>query len=266
LPAWRRLKVAAVQFVERRLLAGATIVAVSRDLERYLRGRYPGANVVFVPNGVRAPREACDRAQARARWNIPGDAFWVGAVARLEPVKNLPCLVRAAALLRESVPGLRVSIFGEGAERPALERCVAAEKLEDIVTLHGFTDDAAETVGGFDCFVLSSFHEGLPMSLLEAMARGVPPVCSRVGGMAELITHGRSGLLFESNDHVGLADCLRQVHDSKDAALRMGQAARALVAGSYSIEVTNTALLKVYQSVISGGGLAGPRSKAEARS
>ena len=254
LPGWHRLKIRAIQIVERRLLANATIIAVSRDLERHLRQSYPGARVIFVPNGIRLPKEPGSGAAARAQWGIPADALWVGSVARLEPVKNFSCLVRAAAALRASVPGLRVSIFGEGSERRMLEELVVAERLQGVVTLHGFTADVPETVSGFDCFVLSSFHEGLPMSLLEAMAAGVPPVCSRVGGMAELIQPGETGLLFESNDHEELAACLMKMYKSRQEARRIGLAAQHRIRESYSIEVTNEALLRVYEAAVTTVG------------
>jgi glycosyltransferase involved in cell wall biosynthesis len=245
-----RLKARAVEQVERALLRRSVLIAVSRDLDTYLRQAYPDARVELVPNGIRLPDIAPGRADARARWGVPEDAFWVGCVARLEPVKNLPCLVRAAATLSKALSNLRVSIFGTGSQRGALQDLICALGAERFVALHGFDDRMPATMSAFDCFVLSSSHEGLPMSLLEAMALAVPPVCSRVGGMAELIMPGETGLLFESNDHVALAACLRRIDESKDVALRMGMTAQQFVRESYAIEVTNTALLKVYESVI----------------
>jgi glycosyltransferase involved in cell wall biosynthesis len=250
LRAISRLKARAVEYVERVLLSRSVLIAVSRDLAAYLRRAYPGARVEMVPNGLRLPDEAKSPKDVRTRWGVPEDAFWVGCVARLEPVKNLPCLVRAAVELSKTVANLRVSIFGTGSQQGALQDLIGALGANRIVALHGFDDRMTATASAFDCFVLSSLHEGLPMSLLEAMALGIPPVCSRVGGMTELITPGETGLLFESNDHMALARCLRQIHESKEAALRMGLAAQKLVRDSYSIEVTNAALLKVYESVM----------------
>ena len=249
LRALARLKARVVARVERELLGRSVLIAVSKDLETHLREAYPGTRVEFVPNGIRLPDAATNRTGIRARWGLPEDAFWVGCVARLEPVKNLPCLVRAAAALSGKVANLRVSIFGTGSQRAALEALISSLGAGRVVTLHGFDDQMPATTSAFDCFVLSSVHEGLPMSLLEAMALGVPPVCSRVGGMTELITPGETGLLFEPNDHLELAACLRRIHESKDAAMRMGLAAQRVVHQSYAIEVTNTALLKVYESL-----------------
>lgn len=261
-----RLKARAVERVERALLRRSILIAVSRDLETYLRQAYPDARVALVPNGIRLPDTAPGRADAGARWGVPEDAFWVGCVARLEPVKNLPCLVRAAGTLKETVPNLRVSIFGTGSQQGALQDLIYAQGAERIVTLHGFDDRMPATMGAFDCFVLCSRHEGLPMSLLEAMALAVPPVCSRVGGMTELIVPGETGLLFESNDHVELAACLRRIHGSKDAAIGMGLAAQQFVRECYAIEVTNTALLRVYESVIAGARISGQQANGAGRS
>ena len=122
---------------------------------------------------IRLPDAPQSREEARARWRVAQDAFWVGCVARLEPVKNLPCLVRAAAALATALPGLRVSIFGTGSQDRALRDLIRALGAQSIVTLEGFDNDMAGTMAAFDCFVLSSLHEGLPMSLLEAMALGV---------------------------------------------------------------------------------------------
>jgi glycosyltransferase involved in cell wall biosynthesis len=252
LRASRRFKNRVIDRLEQFLLPRAVLIAVSRDIEALLRHTYPNTRVELVPNGIRLPDVAMSRKDVRARWGVPQDAFWVGCVARLEPVKNLPCLVQAAVVLSETVSNLRVSIFGTGSQQAALQDLICALGAERIVALHGFDDRMTETTSAFDCFVLSSLHEGLPMSLLEAMALGVPPVCSRVGGMTELITPGETGLLFESNDHIDLARCLRWVRESKEAALRMGLAAQKLVRESYSIDVTNAALMKVYESVMLG--------------
>jgi glycosyltransferase involved in cell wall biosynthesis len=252
LPAVARLAARAVEQIERWLLRRSVLIAVSRDLEKHLQNAYPDARVALVRNGIRLPDAPKSREEVRARWRVPEGAFWVGCVARLEPVKNLPCLVRAAAALATALPGLRVSIFGTGSQDGALRELIRALGAERIVTLEGFDDDMAGTMAAFDCFTLCSLHEGLPMSLLEAMALGVPVVCSRVGGMRELVTPGRTGLLFESDNDAELAACLRTIHESRDAALKMGLAARQLVSESYTIEATNAALLNVYESVIPG--------------
>ncbi len=224
---------------------------MSTDLQLFLRETYPRARVELVRNGIRLPDDEDCRQEIRARWGVPEDAFWVGCVARLEPVKNLPCLIRAAAALGQTVPDLRVSIFGTGSQRSALEHLIRDLGAEEIVTLRGLRRRHADDG---ECVRLlraaPRLHEGLPMSLLEAMALGIPPVCSRVGGMCELITPGKTGLLFESDNHGELASALARVHESKDFARRMGLAARQFVRESFAIEVTNAALLNVYRSLI----------------
>ncbi len=250
LPIVARVRARAVGNVERWLLRRSLLIAVSNDLKSQLEEAYPRARVELVRNGIRMPDGATPVRGVRARWKVAEDAFWVGCVARLEPVKNLPCLVRVAASLAGTIPNLRVSIFGTGSQDKSLRHLVQALGAQNVVTLEGFDNAIGVTMGAFDCFVLTSWHEGLPMSMLEAMARGVPVVGSRVGGMRELVTPGETGMLFESDNDVELAACLRSVHQARGAARQMGTAGRRLVAGSYAIEVTNAALLDVYKAVV----------------
>jgi len=249
LKGYRRAKTTAIEFLERRLLNRSCLIAVSQDIQHTLASAHPGARIELIPNGIRLSIDAVEGVAERSRWGVPQDAYWVGTVARLEPVKNLSCLIRAAALLRATVPNLRVSIFGSGSQHDRLCALISDLDLSGIVTLHGFEPEAAAVTASFDSFVLPSSHEGLPMSLLEAMWSGVPVVCTRVGGMAELVTDRETGLLVQPGDPAALSAALRELWESRSLARTLGQAGQELVRRCYGIEVTNRKLLEVYESL-----------------
>ena len=115
----------------------------------------------------------------------------VGAAGRLDPVKDLETLIAAAALLSESQPRLRVVIVGEGDARAALEQQIRARGLSEIVTLAGYRHDVRDLLPAFDVYANTSAHEGVSLTILEAMAAAMPVVATRVGGTPEVVDRRR---------------------------------------------------------------------------
>jgi glycosyltransferase involved in cell wall biosynthesis len=154
-----------------------------------------------LPNGIApvAPRQ--------------GEGDGVLYVGRLTKAKAVDVLVAA---MRE-LPGERLTIVGDGPERPALEQ--AARTLGNVRFV-GRVEHArvADHLAAAKLLVLPSRQEGQPNVLMEAMARGVPVIATRVGGVPDLVAHERTGLLVEPDDGTGLAEAIRRL--SSDAALR----------------------------------------------
>ena len=162
----------------------------------------PRAKVEVVANGIQTdvPRNLTAPEVIRDSLGIPKDAHVVGTVGRLTGIKQQDLLVRAVANIRERVPDVRLLIVGEGPEREPLEVLSAKLGLTGRVHFAGYQPRPEEYLGAMTVFALTSRSEGFPVSLLEAWLAGVPTVCSKVGGIPSVVTHGVNGLLFPCSD------------------------------------------------------------------
>ena len=240
-------------------------IGVSDAMRALLISRgFPRATTFAIYNGLDFSRSVPqpDRAAfyARVGANVgPGDVV-VGAAARLDPVKDLSTLVRGFALAKKSVPGLKLIIAGEGAERPVLESLARELGVEDSITLAGWLDDMDEYYGSLDINALSSISETFPYAITEGAAHRLPTVSSRVGGIPRLIEDGVTGYLFEPGDWQTLGERLARL--ASDAALReaLGEAIFERAARDFSMEATCREQRAVYEEILSreaNGGRAG---------
>ncbi|MCP4904761.1 MAG: glycosyltransferase family 4 protein [bacterium] len=175
---------------------------------------------------------------------IPRTRTRILSVGRLSLEKAQVGLLEAfAKLLREGIDA-ELEIVGEGVERARLEERIAELELEDRCRLAGALPETEvfERIQSADIFALSSLVEGLPVSLMEAMALGIPVVAPRLAGIPELVEDGETGLLFHPADWSGLAGCLRRL--TEDASLRslLVVKAREKVAQEFDIDLSVEAL------------------------
>ena len=138
---------------------------------------------------------------------MPADALVVGTVARLDPVKHLQALVEATAQLVGRGRPVHALVVGDGPDRDLLEREARARGLEHAVHFLGHRDDARAYLPGLDVYVNCSISEGISLTILEAMAAGVPVVATAVGGTPEIVTD-QVGRLVPARDASALADAL----------------------------------------------------------
>jgi len=166
----------------------------------------------------------------------PGERAVV-MVAALRPEKAHEVFLEAAKLLVVSHSGLKFLVVGDGPRRAELESMSAQLGLDDRVRFLGVRRDVARLLHIADVLALPSHPavETLPLAVLEAMAAGVPVVATRVGSVPELIDDGRTGLLIEPGDPVGLADAIRAIVDDTARARGMAAAARKRVEERYSV-------------------------------
>ncbi len=145
---------------------------------------------------------------------------YIVAVGRLDENKNHSMLIRGFSKISTDFPETSLRIYGEGSSRPELEKLIIDLKLNDRVFLPGYADDVPGTICDAACFVLSSNTEGMPNSIMEAMALGIPVVSTDCpcGGPATLIKDGENGMLVDVNDDDGLAKALRQILSSPEYA------------------------------------------------
>ena len=207
------------------------VIAVSQAVRDSIPGRClprsPATTEVLLhgiePGAARVGAQA--RSQARQILGLSSDAFVVGTVGNFTPKKDQRALVTAVAGLRRTHPHAVLVLVGTGPLEDDL-RARARHELGDAAVFTGSRADVLELLPALDVFALTSLHEGLSIALVEALSSGVPAVCTAVGGVPEVLTHEREGLLVPVSQPAALEAALRRVAD--DDALRERFAAAAL--------------------------------------
>jgi glycosyltransferase involved in cell wall biosynthesis len=228
--------------IDRLVLKVATrVLAVSDGLKQHLVdfGLNP-SRVQVIVNAVDFPKSDgsayTGRDARRSSHGVSRDDFSVGYVGRLSVEKGLTHLLTACAqLLRDGMP-LRVLIVGDGPQRAELEQLSLALGLGDRVVFAGFQEDIAEWIPCMDVFVLPSLTEGTPISLLEAMAYGVPVIASAVGGVPQVIQHGETGILVSPGRPEEIGNGILAMFRDPETRHKLAQNAGVLVRTRYSVE------------------------------
>jgi glycosyltransferase involved in cell wall biosynthesis len=212
----------------------SAIVAVSKSVERYLKAEVgiSPEKLVTIYNSVDLerfpPRDAL--------FSNPSQPV-LGTVARLNPEKDHDTLLEAFQRVRRDHPTARLVIAGDGPERSRLERKAAGLGLETSVEFLGYVDDVREVFRRLDIYIQSSHVEGLSVSVLEALASGLPVVAARVGGNDEAVIENVCGLLVEPGNADALATAVSSLLANRERCCGMGLAARKHVATLFSTEV-----------------------------
>jgi L-malate glycosyltransferase len=221
-------------------------VAVSRDIRMRLteQSGFSAERISVIHNGIALPSwRLRDRRKGR---------FMIGSSGRLFPVKDYPLMVQVAAEVAATNRDVRFLLAGEGPERSALEKQIAALGLEGQFTLAGHLETMDSFYRGIDLYLNTSVHEGIPMTILEAMAHGLPVVAPRVGGIREIVEEGVDGFLVDGRDPKAFArKCLLL---QRDEALwkRMSLAAREKALRYFSVERMAADYHRLYMNLDSG--------------
>lgn len=206
------------------------ICLVSRAQLRDLRFRAPelASRCAVVPNAVPAP--------ARVVEPLPWDPPRVLFLGRLAPEKGPDLAIHAFARIAHRFPEVELLLAGEGDERPALERTVRSLGFGARVRFLGWVGPAAvgRVLDSASVVLLPSRTEGMPLASLEASGRGRPVVATRVGGLAEVVAHERTGLLVAPEDVAALGEALGDLLSDCEGARRMGERARQRAAEHFS--------------------------------
>ena len=189
-------------------------------------------------------------APARNRGDEP--PVQIVSVGRLAPPKDFPTLVTAVARLPEGRAHLRV--FGDGPLRAELEAQTRALGIEAAVEFAGEVPDARPHLEDADVFVLSSLSEGMPVSILEAMAAGLPVVASAVPGLEEVVVEGATGFLTPPGDADALTERLGRLVDDPSLRGRLGAAGRVRAEQHFSLPAWRNAHYSLYRSLLAERG------------
>lgn len=236
----------------RRLALGraAALVVPSRKLEAVALGPWqqPRARVHLIPNGIAlAAYGTKPRADALPRIvKRPGER-WVGTLAGLRAVKNLPRLVRAFAGLP---PEWQLVILGDGPERDAIKAQALQSGVAERVHLPGFAPDPSKAVGLFDVFALSSDSEQFPISVVEAMAAGLPVASPAVGDVAAMVSAENRHLICAPGDDAALARTLALLAADESLRASVGAANRTHALAHYDEQAMIAAYRRVYAAAL----------------
>ncbi len=243
--------------IARRLLYhfSDAVFTVSGELADYFCGQtgFPRSRMGVIPNGIDLNRfDQADRKDIRLELGLDGNHFVIGTVARLSPPKDLFTLVRAYANLRQSHPqaDIRLLIVGDGELRSSLQQCVNEAGLSSEVVFTGARDDVPRLLGAMNVFVLASLSEGMPLTVLEAMASRLPVVASAVGALPDLVDDGVSGFLVEPENPRMLADRIAAFYNDKKMATAFGAAGRLRVERQFNSAIMIGKYSDLYSKII----------------
>ena len=218
-----------------RMFSGmATVVVISKIIGKQLEEMVgiPKERIRVIYNGV-------DLSKFRLKEYRWGDVarYNIGCVARLEKEKGIEFLIQAVKIVREFIPFARLIIVGEGPERRKLMWLSERLGLKEIIQWVGYQREIEKWYGFFDALVLPSVkRESFGITLVEAMAMGIPVAASRLGGIPEIIDHKKNGFLAKPGDSQDLADQLMYLYNNRSEVRQMILAARKKIEDQFSLE------------------------------
>ena len=224
------------------------LAAVSDSVaQRLLNSGVAATKIRTIANGIDV--EPFERALPSPALNFDGNKV-IGMVARLDLQKGFEYLLRAAHQLCGTFPALKVVIAGEGPDRQAIENMIQRFGLQSSVILAGHHSDMPGIYAAIDIFVLPSLNEGLPMTILEAMAASKPVIATRVGAIPSVIKEGETGLLVDPGDADGLRDALARLLSDSDLCQCLGAAGHDWVRRNYTSEAMAMKYRQMYGEVL----------------
>ena len=211
------------------------------------------AKLRVVPNGIRDPRQLplVPRSEVRTRLNVPDSTPLIVCLARLEPEKGLDILINAMSIMSRDLPTAVCLVAGRGSMEESLRKQITAFQSQAAVRLLGFVEDTLSLLAAADLCVLPSIAEPFGLSLVEAMALGVPVVSTKAGGPLEIVQEDRVGYLVPPGEAEPLANAMRSVLMDERRRIKMGQAAREDFLVRFTAHRMASEMLTVYQEASS---------------
>jgi glycosyltransferase involved in cell wall biosynthesis len=205
-------------------------VAVSEDIQEAFSKQFGfrESKISMIHNGIKIPGFIPERENK--------EKFVIGSAGRLCQVKGYRFMIEIAKAVKEETKHIKFHLAGEGPERAKLQALIQQYSLNETFVLQGHLDDMLPFYRSLDLYLNTSVHEGIPMSILEAMAHGLPVVAPNVGGISEIINNGEDGYLIEKRDPKAFAEKCFLLYKNKQLRQRMAQAAREKIVKSFSVE------------------------------
>lgn len=244
-----------------KLLESVTSSLVDRYVSNTVAGKknleeigIPSSKIVVIPNGIdltrfnlRDQRDATRRA-TRNTLQIPEDTWVIICIATLRPVKNHVLLLQAFTKLLEKGVQTKLLLVGDGLLKYQISGLIYESNLQDNVFMLGTRADVPQLLAASDILVLCSKWEGMPGALMEGMAAELPTISTNVGGVPELISHGKTGILINPEDFNALYDALILCYTERKMAQTLGRNAREYIE-HFSVEHQVNSWLQLYSSL-----------------
>src|SRR6266849_4002653 len=232
---------------------GVVPVAVAQEVAVSLGRLYRIRRCRVISNGIPTDhyaRPQTPRNEWRARAGFGDTDVLFVCVARFAPQKNHAMLLKAFAQGPASDPNAHLVLVGEGVLREQLEEQVKHLGLDRQVHFLGLRTDIPDVLGAMDVFVLSSDYEGNPLSVMEAMASGLPTVSTAVGGVPDLIESGKEGLIVQPGDVQGLSNAMASLLRNREARRSLGMAAARRARKNYDVPKMVQAYEELYENLV----------------
>lgn len=227
------------------------IVAVSDTTAAFMckHQGFSRDRIVVIPNGIAADvaaYNASEKDDIRRQSGLPERAFVVGSVGRFASEKQYVLLVEAFASFHHRCPDSMLLLVGDGPERLAIESAIKAAGIASACRLPGMQALTRPWLKIMDTFCLTSSTEGTSVALLEAGANGLPCIATAVGGNAQVIADGTTGILVPPGDKAAIVNAMDRLYHDRDIRRRMGVAAQVRVMQKYSVDVTMRDYERIY--------------------
>lgn len=219
-------------------------VAVSEDIQKAFIKQFgfKESKISMIHNGIEIPDFTPERGNE--------ETFVVGSAGRLCPVKEYPFMIEIAKVVKEKTKNIKFHLAGEGPERSKLQALIQKYRLKETFVLQGHIDNMPPFYRSLDLYLNTSVHEGIPMSILEAMAHGIPVVAPDVGGISEVVDNGEDGYLIEKRDPKAFAEKCFLLYKNKQLRRGMARAAREKIVKSFSVENMAAQYHELYLNVV----------------
>lgn len=206
------------------------VIVVSKDMQKTFTNRFriKENKIAMIHNGADIPDCSSKKRES--------SKFIVGSMGRIYPVKDYPLMVEIAKEVSRKTDKIQFVLAGDGPDRGKIMELIERNGLCNMFILKGFVDNLSEFYPYLDLYMNTSLHEGIPMSILEAMSYAIPIIAPNVGGIKEIVNNGIEGYLLDDRDPKRFADICLQLHNDSKLRKAMGVSARHKIENEYSNE------------------------------
>jgi glycosyltransferase involved in cell wall biosynthesis len=249
-PAWKRrlfiwLERLCAHFSSRLIIVSDHDLRIGLRLHIGRPGKYQRINY-----GIDYAEFQRPASEARRAFSLAAGDLAVGTVSCFKPQKSPQDFIRLAGAVKNQVHQVKFILAGDGILRRQIERLIKRHKLEDSVLLLGWRRDIPQILSSLDVLVLTSLWEGLPIAVLEAMAASLPVVATDTGGIAEIVSDGKTGFLKKPQDVAGLAERLITLLRDADLRKSMGRAGKEALGETFRLEKMQKSYYNLYSELL----------------
>lgn len=227
------------------------VLTVSFDIQNKMSGIINPDRLVTIHNAIDPASLTIKRTadKIRKELRVKENQPIIGTAGRMVPIKGYNVFLDMAKIILEKKPDARFLLVGDGPLKQELENMAKKLGIEKEVIFPGFRDDIIDVINCLDIFVISSYHEGIPMVLLEAMALEQAIVATSVGGINEIIENGVSGILVKPGDAQSLSEACIKVLDDIDIKKNLEINAKKRIDEEFSSNILQTRIINLYQEI-----------------